>query len=109
MDKLLRWFIVGDKANIYLDWFVSTFSSEDFNNLDKLMYVFLQYCTNLGLVPKRRFLEVFMATEGKQVIKEYKITVDTLENFDYKDARALEEAYRIIANSIVVQIGRAHV
>lgn len=100
MEKIFKWFTGDDDLTIvYVTWFSGMFEPEDFTGIDKLFFLFLQYCAFLGVSAKRKYLESYLVTDGKTVIKENNIKLDTMSAYDYKDPTAMEEAYRIVGKT----------
>lgn len=81
----------------YIVWFVESFSVKDFDGIEKLIYLFLQYCARLGIIARRKYLEAFLKTDGKASILEHNIKLETMAQLNYGDVSALEQAYKIIA------------
>ncbi len=99
MDKLIKWFVGSDNVCGRLSWFIETIPRSLFAGIDAILYDFLVYCNKLGIPAKRKFLEVFLRTEGLQLIKQENIRVESTEIFDYNEPCALEEAYRVISSA----------
>lgn len=104
MERLLKWFAQGDEGVcVRLSWFMETFPPTGFEGVDQMLYFFLGYCDKLGIGARRDYLEAFMRTEGKQVIKRESIRVTATQAYDYEEPGALEEAYRVIASAVAVR------
>lgn len=98
MKSIMSYFILDNEYTLtYIVWFVESFSVKDFDGLEKLIYLFLQYCSRLGIIAKRKYLEAFLKTDGKASILEYNIKLETMAQLNYGDVSALEQAYKIIA------------
>lgn len=101
MPTIFIWFTLEAELTLtYIVWFVESFSIRDFNGLEKLLYLFLEYCSRLGIVAKRKYLEAFLKTDGKSSIFEHNIKLDNMTQYNYSDASGLEEAYRVISSAI---------
>jgi hypothetical protein len=100
VEKIFKWFTFDDDLTIvYVTWFAGVFDVEDFTGIERLFHKFLQYCSFLSVSAQRKYFESFLVTEGKTVIREYNIKLDTMNAFDYKDPSSLEEAYRLIGKT----------
>lgn len=102
MKLIIIYFITeSDLTLTYITWFVESFSIRDFSGIEKLVYLFLQYCARLGITAKRRYLESFLRTDGKASIFDYNIKLENMGQYDYSDASALEAAFRVISSAIL--------
>ena len=100
MNKIFKWFTLDsdeDLTTVRITWFSSRFDADEFDGIDRLLSVFLQYCADLSVIGKRKYFEAFLLTEGKKVIKKYNVRLDTMGNFNYSEPASLEEAYRVIS------------
>ena len=100
MRKIFKWFTTeggSELASAYTHWFASNFKPNDFNGIDKLLFCFIRYCSNLGVVPKSAFLDAYLKVDGKNDVKKYNIKTDTMQTYDYKQVSQLNEALTIIA------------
>ena len=102
MKRLLRHFVEGDNSDIYIHWFVSSFGAKNFQEMNRLMWHFLHYCSVLGISAERRYLETFLRVDAKSIIFTNNIKLSTMDPFDYADPTSLEEAVRIIKTSAMV-------
>lgn len=101
MKRVFKWLTAdgGDvKAQAYVGWFSSMFEPKDFNGVDRFLVCFIRYCSSLNVVPRREFLEAYIAVDGMRDVKKYNIRTDTMKAYDYKQASQLQEAFRIIAD-----------
>lgn len=101
MNKLLKWFtsLASGASVVRIAWFTSRFEETEFEGVDKILVLFLKYCSWLGICAERQYLEAFLITEGKKNIKKYNIRLDTMELLNYNEPGSLEEAFRIIAQA----------
>lgn len=97
MKSIFKWFTL-DNACVRISWFVDQFSEDLFDGVDKVLWLFLKYCSDLNISACLKFLKVFMETEGKSNIRKYNIRLPMMDNFSYTDPVALEEAYRVISS-----------
>lgn len=98
MKNIFKWFSLetGD-AKIMTGWVAATLVPELFDGVDRVLFVYLQHCAKLAVTPKKSFLESFLFTDGRRIIKESKIKLQTMEHYDYNEPGQLEEAYNVIA------------
>ena len=98
MKEIFKWFTLPEDniSLVQTAWFVDNFELTDFIGVDQLLYAFLKYCAELDIVAYRHYLEAFLQTEGKNIIKEYGIRLVTMENFSYDEPASFEEAVRVI-------------
>lgn len=103
MKAVFKWFTLNTNESLaYKSWFVDTFDIRAFDDgLDKLLFVFLQFTSEIGVAAKANFLQSFLRTDGKRIVAEYNIKLPTMENYLYSDAAALEEAFRVISSTVV--------
>lgn len=107
MNRILKWFAAGEQnLAARLSWFVETIPKSSFVGIDQMLYFFLTYCDKLGLEAKREYLEAFLYTEGKQIVKQENIRVEAVAAYDYSEPGALEEAYRVIAAAALTRFER---
>ena len=100
MERVYKWLTSeGDnpRAEVYTDWFASTFEPANFDGIDRIMASFIKYCSKLSIAPKQEFLDAYLKVDGKRDVKRYNIKTDTMASYDYKESSQLEEAYQIIA------------
>lgn len=97
MEELFKWFTSEeDETYARVAWFAESFREDAFQGVEKLLFLFLVYCTELGVIAKREYLVVFLNTEGKVLIKKHNIKVDALALMNYDEPGSLEEAYQIL-------------
>lgn len=98
MKEIFKWFTLpSDNISlVQMTWFVNNFEISDFIGVDKLLFAFLEYCSELDIPAYKQYLEAFLKTEGKKVIKKNTIKLDTMENFSYDEPASFEEAVRVI-------------
>ena len=103
MDKIFKWFTIPDDnlALVQIAWFTKSFDVEEFEGVDKLLWLFLRYCADLDLPALRQYLELFLKTEGKKNIKKYAIRLETMENYQYSEPASFAEACRVIFSSVL--------
>lgn len=97
MRRIFKWFTLDDAA-ARADWFSGIFEADEFAGEDKLLFLFIRYCSHLGVPAYLRYFEAFMRTESKKFIKKYNIRLSDMNNFNYEDPAALEEAVRVITD-----------
>lgn len=98
MQRIFKWFTCED-AIAKTSWFVQSFSADEFRGEDKLLFYFLDYCSTLGIPVNEKYLDTFLRLDGKRYIKKDNIRLNDMNNFNYDEPAALEEATRII-NSV---------
>lgn len=102
MDKIFKWFTLSDANTLpYIVWFVKEFPNTVFEKEYRILYEFLVYCSRLGITAQRSYLESFLATECKHLIKEDNIKIDFDQPYDYSQPAQLEEANSIIIASVL--------
>lgn len=107
MDRIFKWFTLQEEdTQARIVWFAESFEMLRFEGADQLLMEFLRYCAKLGIPGLKKYLEVFLATEGKKVIKAEKIKIDTLEALDYDEPGSLEEACRVLCSAAVNRFGQ---
>lgn len=97
MRGIFKWFTQEDSC-ARLSWFVDQFDEELFDEVDKLLLLFLRYCSDLDIPAFLKYFDKFMETEGKKCVRKYNIKLPTTETLNYSDPIALEEAYQIISS-----------
>lgn len=98
MQRVFKWFTLDDAA-ARVDWFAGAFAIDEFKGEDKLLFCFVEYCSQLGIPVRQRYFDAFMNTESKRIVKKHNIKLNDMGNFNYDDPAALEEAVRIIAGA----------
>jgi replicative DNA helicase len=101
MDKIFKYFIIDGKYTIqYISWFVECFPVSEFSGINKVLYLFLEYCSTLGIVAKRKYLEIFLKTDLKKLVREYNIRLDLLTaNYNYDEIAAFAQAVQTISTT----------
>lgn len=104
MNSIFKWFMLdSEETAARLSWFVEKFSKSSFSEIDKLLYIFLEYCADLGITVKEEYLKDFLRTEGKEIIQKEDIRIESLQALDYKEPGALEEAYQSISAATLLR------
>lgn len=101
MRRVFKWLTVdGDdpKVQTYVNWFGENFEPNNFSGVDRLLACFIKYCSNLGVVPRKEFLDAYLAVDGMKDVKRFNIKTDTMTSYDYKQASQLMEAFSIISD-----------
>lgn len=100
MKNIFKWFTLDD-SEVKVLWFTNQYPVDEFSGIEKVLMLFLNYCADLGISAKLKYLEAFLKTEGKKVIKQNNIKLPTMDNFNYNEPTALEEATRVITSAVV--------
>lgn len=100
MKSIFKWFTLAD-ASARVEWFVNKYELTEFTGVDKLLVLFLDYCARLGIQADRKYLEAFLKTENKKLIKKFNIKLPTMDNFNYDEPASLEEATRVLASAVI--------
>lgn len=79
-----------------LAWFIRTFNMDDFSGIDRLFYVYLNFCRSLMVDPKSS-LDTYIITDVIKDIKKFNIKLDTQVSLDYDEPSQLREAAKIIS------------
>lgn len=99
MDNIFGYFIPGEHADskrlAYAGWFVDSFPKTEFEGDELLFWYFCDFCVNLDVPLKFKYLETWLSTEAKKVILADSIRVPGCEAMNYTDPLAFENAYRI--------------
>jgi len=98
MKSIFKWFVYKD-AVTRIEWFVNKFTPEEFEGVDKVLLLFLRYCSRLGIYADRKYLEAYMKTDCKMDVKAFNIKLQGMNNFNYSEPASLEEAFRVIMSS----------
>lgn len=101
MNSIFKWFVDDELSPAYITWFVESFSIDCFTGIDKLLYCFLKFCDDLTLPAKKKYLETFLLSDGRGLIKKHNIRLESFSQFDYKDPAAFEEAFRVISQTAI--------
>lgn len=103
MDKIFKYFVKEFPNTVrYINWFVKNFPEDEFSGIDKVLYFFLEYCSHLGIIAKKKYLLVFLDTELKKLVRQHNIRVDSLTaNFNYDEIAAFEQAVQTISTATV--------
>ena len=96
MKSLFKWFMQPESL-AKLAWFTNIYSIDDFTEVDKLLFLFLCYCSELGIAVKKSFLTAFLNTDGIQLVKQYNIKTMTMDVFNYDEPASLQEGFRIVS------------
>lgn len=100
MERVYKWLTSesgNPRAEVYTDWFASTFEPANFDGIDRIMASFIEYCSKLSIAPRQEFLDAYLKVDGKRDVKRHNIKTDTMASYDYNESSQLEEAYQIIA------------
>lgn len=76
----------------YLSWFTLQFPPEEFRREEAIFRDFMQYCTNLSIPLKQKYLEVYLTTELKKFLAESKVKIDGTESLSYDEPNSFETA-----------------
>lgn len=99
MDKLFGYFCNNGVANetqiAYVSWFVDQFPVGEFQGDERLMYQFLEFCVNLEVPPKAKYLDTWCKTEMRKILLRDKTKVAGCETMDFNDPVAFETACQI--------------
>lgn len=103
MDKIFKYFTIDSPITpAYLTWFVQNFPESEFTGVNKVLYLYLEYCAKLSIPAKRKYLLVFLSTELKKYVRKYNIRIDSLTaNFNYDEIAAFEQAVQVISTNTV--------
>lgn len=103
MKDIFKWFTLDDGTAtvVRIQWFVDQFSIREFSGIDRMLYLYLEYCANLGIPAYKKYLEKFLRTECKKLVKKHNIKLATMENYNYEEPGSLEEAVRVISSTCI--------
>lgn len=103
MDKIYKYFTLNLPVTVpYINWFTNNFPVSEFSGIDAVLYLFLEYCSKLGVIAKREYLLIFLSTELKRLVRKYNIRVEALTaNFNYEEIAAFEQAVIVISNATI--------
>lgn len=103
MDKIFKYFTADSPITVsYINWFTKNFPVSEFTGINKVLYLFLEYCSTLGIVAKRKYLLVFLSTDLKKHVRKHNIRVEALTaNFNYDEIAAFEQAVQVISSATV--------
>jgi hypothetical protein len=103
MNKIYKYFTVDLPITVsYINWFSKNFPVHEFKGVNMVLYLFLEYCSTLGIVAKRKYLLVFLSTDLKKFVRQYNIRVEALTaNFNYDEITAFEQAVQVISTATV--------
>lgn len=103
MDKIFKYFTVDLPITVsYINWFTNSFPVSEFTGINKVLYLYLEYCNTLGIVAKRKYLLVFLKNDLKKLVREHNIRIEALTaNFNYDEISAFEQAVQVISTSAV--------
>lgn len=101
MKGIFKWFTLqdGGVSIVRLSWFVEHFTVFEFHDVDRMLFAYLEYCAKLGIPAIKKYLDAFVRTEGRKVIRKYNIKLATMDNYNYNEPAALEEAFRVIRDT----------
>lgn len=100
MDAIFTHFIArGDREEAnkrlsYASWFISNIPVSEFDNEERLYYHFLEYCVELSILVTFKHLQVWEATELREVLHKTNIKVAGCEALSFDDPASFETAYR---------------
>lgn len=100
MKLIFKWLTAESedpKAKAYASWFARQFEPKDFTGIDRLLFCYIKFCTNLGVVPSKNYLQSYLRSNGKADVKKYSIRTETMDSYDYKELSQFEEAFRIVS------------
>lgn len=103
MDKIFKYFTADSPITVsYINWFTKNFPVSEFAGINKVLYLFLEYCATLGITAKRSYLLVFLSTDLKKYVRKYNIRVEALTaNFNYDEIAAFEQAVQVISSASI--------
>lgn len=102
MIKILKYLLAEaelDKTPVYLNWFIDNLSVHDFKGVEQLMYLFLNHCHELGVVPARKYIDYYLKIRGKQDIMTYSIPTDG-EGTQFYDITNIDSAFSILGQNL---------
>lgn len=99
MKSIFKWFTLED-ASARIVWFATRFTHEEFEGVDRMLAIYLDYCAKLDIVATRRYLESFMRTEGRKNMVKHNVRVSAIDNFDYNEPTSLEEAFQVMLTAV---------
>lgn len=100
MEKIFKWLTEeshNEKSSVYSHWFATNFSHKDFVGVDRLLFCYVSYCSQLFVTPSLKYLHSYLKVDGKRDIKKYNIKEDTMTAYDYSQNSQLEEAFSILS------------
>ena len=101
MKELFHYFTEGPNSLAYISWFVKHFDCDQFAGIEKVLFLYLEYCSKLGIIAKQEYLKVFLRTELKKNVRKYDIRIDTIANLNYDEIVAFEQAVSVIATTAI--------
>ena len=103
MNIIFRYFTLQDDLNTKarIVWFAESFAARDFSGIEKVAYLYIEFCAKLNIIAKREYLNAFLRTDCKRLILENNIKLDNMNQYDYTDPAALEEATRVISAAMI--------
>lgn len=97
MKRVFKFFTEGEDAHLYANWFVASFPMKHFNEMDKMIYLFLDYASKLGIPATLKYMQAFLKTDAKRLMREYNIKTNEMGVADFNDPAQLEEGFRVMA------------
>lgn len=97
MKRVFKFFTEGENASLYSSWFISSFPIKHFAEMDKMMYLFLDYASKLGIPASMKYLRAFLKTDAKRLMFEHNIKINEIGVADFNDPAQLEEGFRVMA------------
>ena len=103
MNIIFKYFTLQDDLNTKarIVWFAESFAARDFSGIEKVAYLYLEFCAKRDIVAKRGSLNEFLRTDCKRLVLENNIKLDNMNQYDYTDPAALEEATRVISAAMI--------
>ena len=80
---------------VYTSWFVDAFPPTEFDGDELLFYYYMEYCTVLGVSCKRKYLEIWCATELRRHISSSRVKVPGCESINMDDPLGFEEIVKV--------------
>lgn len=100
MEEIFKWFTLEDEQTyMRVSWFTDNFRVDAFEGVDRMLMLFLKYCSSLGIIAKQEYLHVYLTTEGMSAVKSENVRLDTVTPFNYDEPGSLQEAVRIITEA----------
>lgn len=101
MDTIFKYFVEREKdpkCLIYANWFVDRFPANEFETDERIMYDFMTYCVTLNVPLKDKYLDTYLTTELRKVLRKTNVHVLGTETLSYEDPSAFESALQITKN-----------
>lgn len=99
MDNIFTHFICRSdspsesKRLAHAAWFIDAIPPSEFDSDEKLFYYFLQYCCDLNVPVKFKYLQVWISTELRELLMSSKTRVDACATLSFEDPASFETIF----------------